>query len=500
MLFNSIDFLIFFPLVAIVYFLIPKKIKYLWLLFASYYFYMCWNVKYAILIATSTIITYLAGIFIEKVKSVPLKKWIVALSFISNLSILFLFKYFNFMIETINKVLTCIHINPLNVHLSYLLPVGISFYIFQALGYTIDVYRGDIKAEKNPFMYALFVSFFPQLVAGPIERSGNLLNQLRAIGQKKDGEGYLTCNINNISSGFAMMAWGMFMKMVIADRIAIYVDSVYSSLYQVGTIETVLAAIGFSIQIYCDFAGYSSIAIGAARVMNFTLMENFNTPYFATSINDFWKRWHISLTSWFRDYLYIPMGGNRKGRVRKYLNIMITFLVSGLWHGASWHFVLWGGIHGFYQIVENITKPVREKICKFLKVNTEVFSFRFGQIIITFCLTAFAWIFFKAESLNQAREFIGRMFGNFNPWVLFDDTVYMNGLDVKESNILVVAIAVLFAVDLIRYIKKEDIGAFLLKQNLWFRWAVLIILVVSILVFGEYGINFDSQKFIYFDF
>lgn len=500
MLFNSIDFLIFFPIVAIVYFLIPRKIKYIWLLFASYYFYMCWNAKYALLIAASTIITYLAGIFIEKAKSIPVKKLIVAFSFVSNLSILFLFKYFDFMLDTLNKVLTRVHINPLSVSLDLLLPVGISFYTFQALGYTIDVYRGDIKAEKNPLMYALFVSFFPQLVAGPIERSGNLLNQLRSIGQKKEGEGYFTCNINNISSGFAMMVWGMFMKMVIADRVAIYVDSVYSSLYQVGTVETVLAAIGFSIQIYCDFAGYSSIAIGAARIMNFNLMENFNTPYFATSVNDFWKRWHISLSTWFRDYLYIPLGGNRKGSFRKYLNLMITFLVSGLWHGASWHFVIWGGIHGFYQIVGSITRPLREKICKFLKIKTEVFSFKFGQIIITFCLTTFAWIFFKAGSLNQALEFIRRMIGNFNPWVLFEDTLYMNGLDIKESNILIIAVAIMFIVDLIRYKNKKDIGTFLLDQNLWFRWAVLIILVVAVLVFGEYGIDFDSQKFIYFDF
>lgn len=500
MLFNSIDFLIFFPIVAIVYFLIPRKVKYIWLLFASYYFYMCWNAKYALLIATSTIITYLAGIFIEKVKKTSLKKWIVALSFVSNLSILFLFKYFNFMMDTLNKVLTRVHINPLSVSLDLLLPVGISFYTFQALGYTIDVYRGNIKAEKNPLMYALFVSFFPQLVAGPIERSGNLLNQLRSIAVKKEGEGYFTCNINNISSGFTMMIWGLFMKMVIADRIAIYVDSVYSSLYKMGTVETVLAAIGFSIQIYCDFAGYSSIAIGAARVMNFNLMENFNTPYFATSISDFWKRWHISLSTWFRDYLYIPLGGNRKGRFRQYLNLMITFLVSGLWHGASWHFVIWGGIHGFYQIIGHITKPAREKLCKLFKVNTEVFSFRFGQMLITFCLTSFAWIFFKAGSINQVKEFLSRMFGNFNPWVLFDDSLYLNGLDIKESNILIVAVLVLLVVDLVRYKKKEDIGAVLLKQNLWFRWAVLILLIVAVIVFGEYGINFDSQKFIYFDF
>lgn len=500
MLFNSIDFLIFFPIVAIVYFLIPRKVKYLWLLFASYYFYMCWNAKYAILIAISTVVTYLSGIFIEKAKTKAAKKWIVAGSFTINLAILFFFKYLDFIIANLNKALSIAHLHTVSNPFSLLLPVGISFYTFQALGYTIDVYRGDIKAEKNPFMYALFVSFFPQLVAGPIERSGNLLGQLRSIGVKKEGEGYFNCNINNISSGFAMMAWGLFMKMVIADRMAIFVDSVYNNLHVVGTVETVLAAIGFSLQIYCDFAGYSSVAIGAARVMGFNLMENFNTPYFATSIADFWRRWHISLSTWFRDYLYIPLGGNRKGAIRKNINLMITFLVSGLWHGASWHFVIWGGIHGFYQLVGNITRPLREKLCKLFKVNRDVFSFRFGQMLITFCLTAFAWIFFKAGSMNQALFFIKRMFGNFNPWVVFDNSLYNFGLNQMESNILIIGIAILLVVDIVRYTKKEDFGAVILKQNLWFRWMVLILLVVAVLVFGEYGVNFDSQKFIYFDF
>lgn len=501
MLFNSVDFLIFFPIVVIIYFLVPRKIKYIWLLIASYYFYMCWNAKYAVLIAFSTIVTYLAGIFIEKASSVKIKKLIVAGSFIVNLAILFFFKYFDFFINNLNKFLSLAGTETINNPFDFLLPVGISFYTFQALGYTIDVYRGDIQAEKNPLLYALFVSFFPQLVAGPIERSKNLLGQLKKIGEKDYMDGrYFTCNADNIASGFTMMVWGLFMKMVIADRVAIFVDVVYSNLNVVGTFETFFAMIGFSFQIYCDFAGYSSIAIGAARVMGFDLMENFNTPYFATSIADFWHRWHISLSTWFKDYLYIPLGGNRKGKFRKYVNLMITFLVSGLWHGAGWHYVVWGGLHGFYQIIEDLLKPVWAHFSRIFKIRKDTFSHHFGKVFITFLLTSFAWIFFKASSLTQALCFIRRMFTGFNPWILSGDALFGFGLDIKESGILIFAICILFAVDLVRSHKGCDFGAFLLTQNLWFRWLVLILLTVFVLVFGEYGIHFDSQQFIYFNF
>lgn len=501
MSFNSIDFLIFFPIVVFIYFLIPRKVKYIWLLAASYYFYMCWNAKYAVLIAFSTIVTYLAGIFIEKVSSVKAKKWIVAGSFTLNLAILFFFKYFDFFINNLNKVLSLAGVNAVNNPFDFLLPVGISFYTFQALGYTIDVYRGDISAEKNPLRYALFVSFFPQLVAGPIERSKNLLGQLKAIGEKDYcGGRYFTCNADKIASGFTLMVWGLFMKMVIADRVALFVNGVYLNLYAVGTVETFLAMIGFSLQIYCDFAGYSSIAIGAARVMGFDLMENFNTPYFATSIADFWRRWHISLSTWFRDYLYIPLGGNRKGKFRKYLNLMITFLVSGLWHGAGWHYVAWGLLHGLYQVIGDLIKPLKAKLTALFKIKTDTFSHRFGQVAITFLLTSFAWIFFKAGSFTQALTFIKTMFTRFDPWVISQDVIYSFGLDIKESGILIFAVLILFAVDLIRSKKGCDFGEYLLTQDLWFRWLVLIFLTVFVLVYGEYGINFDSQQFIYFDF
>ena len=494
MLFNSLDFLIFFPIVVLVYFIIPRKIRYIWLLVASYYFYMCWNAEYALLIGISTLITYISGLFLWKLKKTWLRKMVVALSFISNLAILVFYKYFDFILENINVVLSKVDGQLVSNPFDIILPVGISFYTFQALSYTMDVYRGDVEAEKNPLRYGLFVSFFPQLVAGPIERSKNLLNQVKKIEEIK------LWNYNRVANGLVQMIWGLFQKMVIADRISIFVDSVYNNLHAVGTTETIFAAIGFSIQIYCDFAAYSTIAIGAARVMGFELMENFDTPYFAKSIKEFWRRWHISLSSWFRDYLYIPMGGNRKGKCRKYLNLMVTFLVSGLWHGASWNYVIWGGLHGVYQVLSEIFAPIRKKINSILKVNEGVFSYKFGQILFTFSLTTLTWVFFRAKTLDEAIYFFERMFTRWNPWVFFNEGLYAFGLDRVEVNILFAALCIMFFVELMKYLKNKHISDFILEQNLWFRWIVIIGLIVSILVYGEYGVTFDSNQFIYFQF
>ena len=494
MLFNSFSFLIFFPIVVLLYCIIPKKVRYIWLLVASYYFYMSWNAKYAILIAISTVITWLSGLLIAKVRSNGWKRTIVAISVISNLGILFFFKYFEFAVTSINMILSKLNIQVIDKKFDIILPVAISFYTFQALSYTIDVYRGEVEKEKNLLKYALFVSFFPQLVAGPIERSKNLVSQIQKM------ETIKIWDLDRIANGLIMMAWGLFQKMVIADRLAILVNQVFDHSYFYGTVELILAAIGFAIQIYCDFSGYSTIAIGAAKVMGFDLMENFNTPYFATSIGDFWHRWHISLSTWFRDYLYIPLGGNRCSKARKYFNVMITFLASGLWHGASWTYVIWGALHGCYQVTGEITKPIRKKILQIFKVDTSVFSYELGQILITFILTTFAWIFFRAETLQDAISYIKLMFTNWNPWVLFDKSLYLLGLDEIEMHILIISIMILIVVDLLKRIKNINISDFLIHQNLWFRWVIVMMLILSIFVYGIYGIKFDSSKFIYFDF
>ncbi|MDO4268079.1 MAG: MBOAT family O-acyltransferase [Eubacteriales bacterium] len=497
MVFNSAEFLIFFPIVLFIYFIIPKKTRYIWLLAASYYFYMCWNPKYAVLMALSTVITYASGLAIEfcsrrKLK-VSWKKAVVAVSFCLNLGILAVFKYSGFLIDNLNIVLSRMHINTVS-HLNILLPVGISFYTFQALGYTVDVYRGSIRAEKNVLRYALFVSFFPQLVAGPIERSGNLLTQIQNVDKMK------LWNLEQVSSGLMIMLWGFFQKMVIADRISIVVDQVYGNYWLYGTVELVLATIFFAIQMYCDFSSYSLIAIGAARTMGFSLMQNFNAPFFARSIKEFWNRWHISLSLWFRDYLYFPMGGSRCSRLKKYRNIMVTFLVSGLWHGANWTYVIGGGLHGVYQVAGDLLMPVRKRFVKLLKVNTECMSFRLGQILIAFSLNCITMIFFRSRSLSDAVTYIRRLVTRPNIWTLYDKSLYNLGLDQGQMHILAVSLLVLLFADLLQYRKGLQLEQFLRMQNLWFRWGVAIAMLYAVITYGVYGPAYDPTQFIYFQF
>lgn len=494
MLFNSVDFLIFFPIVTLIFFIIPKKLRYLWLLVASYYFYMCWNVEYASLLAFSTITTWAAGVLVQRTEKKTSKKLALVVCIAVNLAILFVFKYFGFFGDILNTVLGKLHMQPLNQKFNILLPVGISFYIFQALGYIMDVYRGKIEPEKNILRYALFVSFFPQLVAGPIERSDNLLKQVRDVEKIK------VWNYERITGGLTLMVWGLFIKMVIADRVAILVDNVFEGVYMYGTVALAAGAIGFALQIYCDFMGYSTIAVGAARVMGFTLMENFDTPYFAVSVSDFWKRWHISLSTWFRDYLYIPLGGNRCSTLRKYFNVMATMGISGLWHGANWTYIAWGLIHGFYQVAGNLTGGFRSKLYERLQVKKTSFSFKLGQIVSTFVLVDLAWIFFRAGSLSIALDYCKRLVTKWDPWNLFNGEIYTLGLDRLEFNILVVATVVLFLVDLLRYLKKQTIDVFLQEQCIWFRWGVIMLLMIASLVYGIYGIQFESSQFIYFQF
>lgn len=500
MQFNSIDFMVFFPVVLALYFIVPRKCRGLWLLIASYYFYMSWNAKYAVLIGGSTIITYVCGLLVElfskdDIKNGRRKQQIsLAICLIVNLGILAIFKYGNFTIESINTLLKALHITMINRRFDFLLPVGISFYTFQALGYSIDVYRGEIDAEKNLLRYALFVSFFPQLVAGPIERSKNLLGQMRKIEEIK------LWNARRVTSGAILMVWGFFMKMVISDRVALLVDNVFDNYRMYGSSELILAALGFTLQIYCDFGSYSIIAIGAAKIMGFELMENFNTPYFARNIRDFWSRWHISLSTWFKDYLYIPLGGNRKGKVRKAINVMIVFLVSGLWHGANWSFVMWGGIHGAYQVIADVLYIPRKTLCEKLKIKTDCISWKLLQTFITFVLVVFAWIFFRADTITDAIRFCKRIIVKPTPWLLFNGGLYELGLDRVEMNILIVSIVILILVDLVRYLKKQTLDQFLFDQNIWFEWLVIIVLIMMIFTFGEYGPSYDPQQFIYFQF
>lgn len=504
MLFNSYEFLLFFPIVVLIYYIIPKKMRYVWLLLASYYFYMCWNVKYVLLLFTSTLITYLSGLWIGKFENLNKKKWVVFFSFASNLGILFFFKYANFAIENLNRLTRSLYglgeISALNI----LLPVGISFYIFQALSYTMDIYRDEIKAEKNFFKYALFVSFFPQLVAGPIERSKNLLKQINE---------YHAFDLENVKSGFMSMIWGYFLKLVIADRIAIFVNEVYGNSQSQSAAVLLIASILFAFEIYCDFAGYSLIAIGAAKVMGFQLMENFNSPYLAENVADFWRRWHISLSTWFKDYLYIPLGGNRKGSVRKYLNLMTVFLLSGLWHGANWTFVIWGGLNGFYQVIGDlIRKAKRDKKSKTENESSKIDNkkSRFALIskitnfAITFILIDVSWIFFRADNLSQAREICQKIVCDIwhTNWKveIFTNTDFFNiGLNKANWIVLLISLVILFVADIMKY-QGLNFGEWLRKRFFVIRWAITILGILVILVFGVYGSGYMEANFIYFQF
>lgn len=497
MLFNSIDFMLFFPIAVLGYYIIPRKIRYIWLLICSYYFYMSWNPKYALLILTSTVITYIGSRVIGSTrfdnKPIVYKKVILVMVILANLGILGYFKYSNFFLDCIAVCLQKLNITVNIPKVDVLLPVGISFYTFQALSYSIDVYRGEIKPEKNLLKYALFVSFFPQLVAGPIERSKNLLMQIQKAGERK-------ADAKKIFQGLLYMLWGLLLKMVIADRIVKLVDTVFGHYYLYGGIELITAAAAFAIQIYCDFASYSIIAMGAAKVLGYTLMENFDAPYLSSSIKEFWRRWHISLSTWFRDYVYIPLGGNRCSRVRKYFNLMITFLVSGLWHGAAMTYVVWGGIHGAFQIVGEMLQPIKKKILDVCHVNTKCFSYKLGQKVVTFLLVDFAWIFFRADGIHVALSYIRRIFIDFNPWVLSNGGLYLIGLDRTEMNILLVSLMVLILADLLKYYKHIFIVDFVMEQNVIFQYICIMLLTLSILIFGAYGPAFDSQAFIYFQF
>ena len=392
MLFNSLQFVVFFPIVIILYFIIPHNKRWILLLIASYYFYMCWKVDYIILIMISTLIDYVCSNKMSKINEKPKRKKWLLISIFSNLGILFGFKYFNFFSQNIQTLFDNYNIFFEMPFFNVLLPVGISFYTFQTLSYTIDVYNNKTSAQKHLGVFAVYVSFFPQLVAGPIERSNHLLPQFF----KKHDFNYL-----RVKAGFQKMLWGFFKKIVIADNLAILVDGVYNNLDNYSGLTLIVATIFFTFQIYCDFSGYSDIAIGTAKVMGFELRENFKRPYFSKSIREFWQRWHITLSTWFRDYVYIPLGGNRTVKWKWYYNLIITFLASGLWHGANWTFVIWGALHGSFLIFAIIFAQPKEKINQFIK-NRNIFLNKIFDVSITFILVAFAWIFFRSNNINDA--------------------------------------------------------------------------------------------------
>ena len=478
MLFNSLQFAIFLPIVFALYWIVPGKYRWAVLLASSYYFYMSWNAKYVVLILFTTLVSFFSALIMEKTDRVKQRKLILTATLVLCLGVLFVFKYLNFFFDTVNAAFAAFALPLRASHLELLLPVGISFYTFQTLSYVIDVYKGE-KAEKDLGIYATFVSYFPQLVAGPIERTSNLLPQLKTVH---------TFDYSQATYGVKLMMWGLAKKMVVADNLAIYVDSVYNNIHDFKGFSLVIAAVFFTIQIYCDFSGYSDIARGVSKMLGIELMENFRAPYFSSSIREFWSKWHISLSTWFRDYLYIPLGGNRVGKLRGYINLMITFLVSGLWHGANWTFIIWGAIHGIAQVIE--------KMLNIRKIDRKYSARWFARVALLFVFSTLAWVFFRAQSFSDAIYVIS----NFTAGIT-DPVRYLRGglhavriYELKTCFRLFACIAPLVIFDLCSV--KSDPIKWIEGKKTWVRYVFYFGIVLYILLF--HAVN--EVEFVYFQF
>ncbi len=487
MAFNSLSYLLFFPAACFVFFLLPARLKKPWLLACSLFFYMCWNVLYVLLLLFSILCTWGGALLLER--QPRFRKSILWIVLGSDLGILFLFKYYSFFVENLNRLLGLAGLSFSGGGLELLLPVGISFYTFQSLGYMLDVYWGKEKAERNLLDYALFVSFFPQLVAGPIERGANLLPQFRRI---------RPFDWDRIRSGLALMLWGFFEKMIVADRAAKAVDMVYGNPSAYGGFTILLATFLFSFQVYCDFGGYSHIAIGSARVLGIELMDNFRRPFLSKSFSELWSRWHMSLNLWFRDYLYIPMGGSRRGRLRRAINLMTVFLVSGLWHGAAWTYVIWGGLNGGIVLLGGwlsglLPRGLTENRNPVLNAL---------RSLRTFVLFSFTVLFFRAAGLSQARELLSGILTRPSPDTLGAEFASLPGMDPKNMAVTLFALFLLVLAELIREHGEGNalIGWFSSPRAFPLRFIACGLMVMAILLFGAYGAEFDASKFIYFQF
>ncbi|MCH9647262.1 MAG: MBOAT family protein [Deltaproteobacteria bacterium] len=486
MLFNTPEFLLFFPIVAGLFFLLRQRFRWAWLLAASYFFYACWRPSYLILILVSTLVDYFCGLGMEATSSRTRQRLLVGISIVVNLGFLAAFKYLDFFFSIYWDTAELFGWSPTRSVIELVLPVGISFYTFQTMSYSLDVFGGRRKAERHLGYFALYVAFFPQLVAGPIERSTRLLPQLRA-------EHRLVAR--RVWSGLQLILGGLFKKVVIADTLAKVVDPVFASPQgQMGP-AIALATIFFSLQIYCDFSGYSDIAIGVARVMGFDLMKNFERPYLAISIADFWRRWHISLSTWFRDYLYFPLGGSRVRPFRQGLNLVVVFAVSGLWHGANWTFIIWGLLHGSYMVVSLLTKSLRLKVLEGMGISPESSLLLWFRRATVFSLVCLAWIFFRARSLADAVYLIRHIpFG----WPQLGQVAGLQAAfqaPLAEPVVLGALLCLgLLAAHLLG--GQEEIWERLSRQPRFYRWSVYYGLIAAVAIWGNAG----GKEFIYFQF
>lgn len=483
MLFNSIEFLVFFPTVCLLYFLLAQRFRWLLLLAASCVFYMAFIPVYILVLGVTIAIDYTAAIWIERSRG-RRRRAFLWLSIVSTCLVLFVFKYFNFFSASCAALATLLHWNYPVAVLDIILPIGLSFHTFQSLSYVVEVYRGRQPAERNFGIYALYVMFFPQLVAGPIERPQNLLHQF-----------YEThaFDYQRATDGLKLMAWGLFKKAVIADRVAGGVGDIFGRVHEYSGPGFMLATMLFAIQIYCDFSGYSDIAIGAAQVMGFRLMENFRRPYFAGSVGEFWQRWHISLSTWFRDYLYIPLGGSRVPAARHQFNLLATFLISGLWHGANWTYVVWGGLNGCFLVAERWTATARSSAAAALGLTRWPRLMQGLAVGRTFSLICLAWVFFRANSIGDAWHMSTHLASGWHGG-RGGISEQFEAAAGSEWPITVAAVAGLLAVQFTQ--RQGRVRKMLATRPAAVRWTLYVGVVMAILVFGVFGKN----QFIYFQF
>lgn len=480
--FLSLSYFAFFPVAAAGYFLAPRRGKSLWLLACSWFFYLCAGAEHLPFLVTAALVTYFAGLRLERRR----EKGTLAAALVLFIGALAVFKYLGFGLSLVKGTLALAGLDWSAQVPGLLLPAGISFYLFTAMGYLIDVYRGKLPAERSFVKCALLLSFFPALLSGPIGRGERLLPQFA----EPHPFDYIA-----LREGLVRFLWGAFKKLLLADRLAAVVNTVFAGPERFGALQVALAASAFSIQIYCDFSAYTDMALGSARAMGFTLAENFRAPYFARSIADFWRRWHMSLSTWFRDYLYIPLGGSRRGRGRTYLNILIVFAVSGLWHGSAVSFVVWGLLNGLYQVAGAVTKPARTAVRRVLHIRENSRLLALWQMGCVFVLSTVAWVFFQAGSVTGAVGVLGNM---VKP-VLWDvGGLAAMGLDRKEWLVAAAAFFTLLGVDL--WSGKESPSARVAALPRAARWTICLVLLLAAVVFGSYGTGYDAQSFIYFQF
>ncbi len=480
MLFNSIEFAIFFPVVTVVFYLLSQRWRVPWLLAASCFFYMAFIPAYILILAVTILIDFVAGIYLERIEDQGKRKTLLWVSIVSTCTVLFIFKYFSFFTGSFVGLAGLVGLRLPRPVVSIILPIGLSFHTFQSLSYVVEVYRRKQRAERNFIVYATYVMFFPQLVAGPIERPQNLLHQFRE---------WHAFHYADIVSGLQRMAWGFFKKLVVADRLALYVNDVYATPRNFNGLQLTLATFFFAYQIYCDFSGYTDIALGTAQVLGFHLMENFKTPYYSLSVSEFWRRWHISLSTWFRDYVYIPLGGNRVSKDRHIANLLFTFSISGLWHGANWNYVLWGFMNGAYLVTGWLTKDWRDKLYGSIGLHEHTLIRRTIMLLTTFTLTCLAWIVFRARNMGDAYYVFTHLASGWNFHEIATEQFLLRQLPVAVAAILALEIGQLWN-------SAVPVPSLLARMPMAARWALYASFVMTVVMFGIY----KQTQFIYFQF